>query len=82
MYKLSGAMKVKLASPLVDTRSVSLVLAAQCGPVLLACHGAEVEHSLRDPKDGELCLYRTKPEETLVEVRSGFDVQIDRQIWV
>ena len=35
-----------------------------------------------DPKDGELCLSRTKPEETLVEVRSDSDVQIDRQTWV
>jgi hypothetical protein len=34
-----------------------------------------------DPKDDELCLYRVKPEETLVEARSGSDVQIDRQIW-
>ena len=25
---------------------------------------------------------RTKPEETLVEVRSDSDVQIDRQTWV
>ncbi|GMF06402.1 unnamed protein product [[Candida] boidinii] len=33
-------------------------------------------------KDGELCLNRVKPEETLVEARSGSDVQIDRQIWV
>ena len=32
--------------------------------------------------DGELCLNRVKPEETLVEARSGSDVQIDRQIWV
>ena len=37
------------------------------------------EHPCWDPKDGELCLSRTKPEETLVEVRSGSDVQIDRQ---
>jgi hypothetical protein len=35
-----------------------------------------------DPKDGELCLNRAKPEETLVEARSGTDVQIVRQIWV
>ena len=35
-----------------------------------------------DPKDGELCLARTKPEETLVEVRSSSDVQIDCQSWV
>jgi hypothetical protein len=33
-----------------------------------------------DPKDGELCLNRVKPEETLVEARSGSNVQIDRQI--
>jgi hypothetical protein len=30
----------------------------------------------------ELCLNRVKPKETLVEARSGSDVQIDRQIWV
>jgi hypothetical protein len=74
--KLKGAMKVKPACP-VDTRSVSLVLAAQCGPISTACSGVEAELTLRDPKDGELCLIRTKPEETLVEVRSGSDVQID-----
>ncbi len=33
-----------------------------------------------DPKDGELCLNRVKPGETLVEARSDSDVQIDRQI--
>ena len=43
---------------------------------------AQVERTCWDPKDGELCLSRTKPEETLVEVRSGSDVQIDRQTWV
>lgn len=35
-----------------------------------------------DPKDGELCPGRVKPEETLVEARSGSDVQIDCHIWV
>jgi hypothetical protein len=40
------------------------------------------ERTRWDPKDGELCLSRMKPEETLVEVRSGSDVQIDRQTWV
>ena len=34
------------------------------------------------PKDGELCLARTKSGETLMEVRSDSDVQIDRQSWV
>ena len=43
---------------------------------------SEFEHICWDPKDGELCLNRVKPEETLVEARSGSDVQIDRQIWV
>jgi hypothetical protein len=42
----------------------------------------ETEHSCWDPKDGELCLSRVKPEETLVEARSGSDVQIDRPTWV
>ena len=42
----------------------------------------EYEHTCWDPKDGELCLNRMKPEETLVEVRSDTDVQIVRQIWV
>ena len=42
----------------------------------------ECEHVCWDPKDGELCLNRAKPGETLVEARSDSDVQIDRQIWV
>ena len=41
--------------------------------------GAEQERTRWYPKDGELCLSRTKSEETLMEVRSGSDVQIDRQ---
>ena len=44
--------------------------------------GVERERARWDPKDGELCLERLKPEETLVEDRSDSDVQIDRQIWV
>ena len=43
--------------------------------------GVEQERACWDPKDGELCLNRLKPEETLVEGRSGSDVQIDRRIW-
>jgi hypothetical protein len=41
-------------------------------------HLYDPEHICRDPKDGELCLSRTKPGETLVEVRSDTDVQIVR----
>ena len=43
---------------------------------------SECERLCRDPKDGELCLNRVKPGESLVEARSDSDVQIDRQIWV
>lgn len=43
---------------------------------------AEQERARWYPKDGELCLGRAKPEETLVEARSGPDVQIGRQTWV
>ena len=43
---------------------------------------SECEHKCWDPKDGELCLNRVKPGETLVEARSDSDVQIDHQIWV
>ena len=36
------------------------------------------ERTRWDPKDGDLCLTRSKPGETLVEDRSDSDVQIDR----
>ena len=66
------AMKVKVEIPLGEHRH----------PDLTFCDGSAVEHVCWDPKDGELCLNRVKPEETLVEARSDSDVQIDRQIWV
>ena len=44
--------------------------------------GAHQERTRWDPKDGELCLVRTKSGETLMEVRSDSDVQIDRRNWV
>ena len=47
-----------------------------------AALGAQPERVRKDPRDGELCPSRAKPEETLVEARSGPDVQIDRQTWV
>ena len=46
------------------------------------CGGFESEHICWDPKDGDLCLNRVKPGETLVEARSDTDVQIVRLIWV
>ena len=46
-------------------------------------HRAEQqEHTRWDPKDGELCLARAKPGETLVEARLDSDVQIDPHSWV
>ena len=51
-------------------------------PTLIFCERFEYEHTCWDPKDGELCLSRAKPEETLVEARSDTDVQIVRQTWV
>ena len=50
-------------------------------PGRFAPERAESERASCDPKDGELCLGRAKPEETLVEVRSDSDVQIDRRTW-
>ena len=44
--------------------------------------GESSERTHYDPKDGDLCLARMKPGETLVEVRSDSDVQIDRLSWV
>ena len=40
---------------------------------------AQTERTSWDPKDGELCEARSKPEETLVEDCSGSNVQIDRR---
>ena len=51
-------------------------------PTILSVERFEYEHICWDPKDGELCLSRVKPGETLVEARSDSDVQIDRQTWV
>jgi len=53
----------------------------------LSCKGKngdeiESEHTCWDTKDGELCLCRMKPEETLVEVRSDTNVQIVRLTYV
>lgn len=39
-----------------------------------------VEQISGDPKDGELCLDRSKPEETLVEDLTCPDVQIGMKI--
>ncbi|CAL6279291.1 unnamed protein product [Bathycoccus prasinos] len=48
---------------------------------MIFCERFECEHTCWDPKDGELCLSRAKPEETPVEARSNTDVQIVCQTW-
>ena len=78
-----GVMKVKGCLVVASGGNPCRRARAHRRPVSSASLGeAEQERTRWDPKDGELCLSRTKPEETLVEVRSGSDVQIDRQTWV
>ena len=55
---------------------------AQSAGVVSSEMRSECERICLDPKDGELCLSRAKPGETLVEVRSDSNVQIDRRTWV
>ena len=71
-------MKVKV--DIVQLRCDFAFAFAASGGHRIRCH--DQEHICWDPKDGELCLSRVKPGETLVEARSDSDVQIDRQIWV
>ena len=81
--KPSGAMKVKFGLAVGSGRIPAPRSAGRTtGPSRSLVDEAERERTRWDPKDGELCLRRTKPEETLVEVRSDSDVQIDRQTWV
>uniref|UniRef100_A0A915BH14 Uncharacterized protein n=1 Tax=Parascaris univalens TaxID=6257 RepID=A0A915BH14_PARUN len=80
--KVGGRNESKSHLDVADMGSGELMSnSAHHSPVLIACNRAEVERICWDPKDGELCLSRMKPEETLVEVRSGSDVQIDRLTW-
>lgn len=77
-----GAMKVKAGArrPGWDPPSPE----GGAPPARLTRSAGEVERERARwyPKDGELCLGRAKPEETLVEARSGPDVQIGRPTWV
>ena len=77
--KPKGAMRVKASSTQAEGRSLR---GAGSGLACPIAGGEYLEHTCWDPKDGELCLNRVKPGETLVEARSDSDVQIDRQIWV
>ncbi len=80
--KLTVAMKVKAVRTVGLGRTSSPGASALPARLVLIVGEAEQERTRWDPKDGELCLSRTKPEETLVEVRSDSDAQIDRRTWV
>ena len=81
--KPHGEMKVKAAYGWPRQDPFPRGGGAHCRPVSIASDGeAEQERTRWDPKDGELCLSRTKSGETLMEVRSDSDVQIDRLSWV
>ena len=82
--KPKGAMKVKV-SPCADRGKMGSALARpphSRGVSFSLRDEAHPERTRWDPKDGELCLARTKSGETLMEVRSDSDVQIDRRSWV
>jgi hypothetical protein len=82
--KPRGVMKVKAHLSVGSGRIRATATARGALPARLdrSVGEAALERTRWDPKDGELCPSRTKPEETLVEVRSDSDVQIDRQTWV
>jgi hypothetical protein len=82
--KPRGAMKVKAVLKVGPGKIRPAATSGGALPARLdrSVGEATLERTRWDPKDGELCLSRTKPEETLVEVRSDSDVQIDRQTWV
>ena len=82
--KPRGAMKVKAFPEVGPGRIRSAATSAGALPARLdrSVGEAALERTRWDPKDGELCPSRTKPEETLVEARSDTDVQIVRLTWV
>ena len=51
-------------------------------PICISGERFEYERVRSDPKGGELFPDRVKSRETLMEARSGSNVQIDSQIWV
>ena len=71
--KLLCVMKVTVVGPLLGELSASHNPSGERSKCECTCW---------DPKDGELCLNRVHPEETLVEACSDSALQIDCQIWV
>ena len=76
-------MKVKIRFKRIKEGCVLYIRASHFRGVSFSLReGAHQERKRWDPKDGDLCLVRTKSGETLMEVRSDSDVQIDRRNWV
>ena len=82
VWKLIRAMKVNS----LQEMHLNVVMALEQCPAttdgLVNEHLVDSERVAQDPKDGDLCLGRAKPRETMVEARSDSDVQIDRLIRV
>ena len=78
MCEYKGGKPARVMKVTVDGR----LRAAQSAGHNPSGERSECEHTCWDPKDGELCLSRAKPGETLVEARRDSDVQIDLQTWV
>ncbi|KAG7323883.1 hypothetical protein KOW79_011899 [Hemibagrus wyckioides] len=76
-------MKVKAGATPAEVGSARSPERRGAPPARLCRPVGEVEQERARwyPKDGELCPGRAKPEETLVEARSGPDVQIGRPTW-
>ncbi len=72
-------MKVNVKLRFAEGRWVSFDASHSQGVSFSLRDEAHPERTRWDPKDGELCLVRTKSGETLMEVRSDSDVQIDRK---
>jgi hypothetical protein len=82
VVKPKGVINVKAELVSAEVRSLPFAVGRITVPSHRLARAVEKERTCWDPKDGELCLSRMKSEETLMEVRSGSDVQIDRQTWV
>ena len=75
-------MKAKLVRSVDQFVNANIDGASPSHLTMASAVEAKIERTSWDPKDGELCEARSKPEETLVEDCSGSNVQIDRRSFV